>query len=193
LVLGAYLWGRLRLRVLLEESERDAEDQARRQSLVASSLVAAFQRTGERVSPTSIADTAAKAAAAVTRSSARELLPVLWVDDHPENNIEERQALQALGINIYAATSTEQALTLLNNTHYGVLITDLGREEGGISNEDAGLDLIKAVRATDRSTPIAVYASTRAFLRREELRSAGATDVFNRATDLVNFVVEALT
>jgi CheY-like chemotaxis protein len=189
----AYLWGRLRLRVLLEMSEKDAEDQARRQTLVASSLAAAFQRTGEPVSPSVIADTAAKATSAVTRSTAGQLLPVLWVDDHPENNIEERQALEALGIEVQTAISTDEALRRMETTRYGVVITDLGREEDGTEKTEAGVELIRAVRARYRGTPLVIYAGMRAFNRREELRGVGATEVFNRATDLVSFVVETLT
>jgi CheY-like chemotaxis protein len=190
----AYLWGRLRLRVLLEQAEKEAEEEARRQ-IVATSLAAAAatQRTGERASARSIAETAAKATAAVTRSPIQDFPPVLWVDDHPENNVEERRAIETLGIKVHNATSTDQAQALLPKTRYGVIITDLGREEGGVRKDDAGLELIQAVRASDRAIPIAVYGGQRAFDRRDELRSAGADGVFNRATDLLSFVVNALT
>jgi CheY-like chemotaxis protein len=188
----AYLWGRLRFRVLLEASERDAEDQAHRQLVVASSLAAATSRSGETVSATSIADAAAHATATVTRASRRELAPVLWVDDHPENNENERRALEALSINVDKVTSTAQALPRLSPEHYGLIITDLGREEEGEDKPDAGVELIREVRKIDRDIPIAVYAGSRAFRRRDELRAEGATAVFNRATDLIDFVTQTL-
>src|SRR5262249_29255811 len=135
---------------------------------------------------------AAQATAAVKRSPTREFKPVLWVDDHPENNIQERHALDALGIRVDLAASTAQALSLIDSNHYGLIITDLGRDEDGVRKDDAGLELIQQLRARGDTTPIAVYAAMRAFQRSSELRAAGATQVFNRATDLITFVAQTL-
>jgi len=183
----AYLWGRLRLRVLLEASEKEAEEQARRQ-LVETSLAAAS--TGE---PARRIAVAAENAATAVRSSAASLPPVLWVDDHPENNASERQALSVLGIPIHVATSTTEALRLLDRNRYGVIITDLGREEDGVSDADAGLKLTREVRARHPETPVVVYATRRALDRRRELEDAGASHVFVHATDLVEYVAAAIT
>jgi len=40
---------------------------------------------------------------------------VLWVDDHPDNNFNERKALEALGMHIEASPSTADALEQINS------------------------------------------------------------------------------
>lgn len=52
---------------------------------------------------------------------------VLWVDDRPSNNVFERQALEALGIQIDLSTSTEDALEKIRRRSYDLIISDMGR------------------------------------------------------------------
>jgi hypothetical protein len=52
---------------------------------------------------------------------------VLWVDDFPNNNIYERQALEALGVNFVLATSTEEALKKISRQRFDAIISDMGR------------------------------------------------------------------
>jgi CheY-like chemotaxis protein len=51
---------------------------------------------------------------------------VLWVDDCPNNNIYERQALEALGVNFVLATSTEEALKKISRQRFDAIISDIG-------------------------------------------------------------------
>jgi CheY-like chemotaxis protein len=51
----------------------------------------------------------------------------LWVDDFPNNNIYERQALEALGVNFVLATSTEEALKKISRQRFDAIISDMGR------------------------------------------------------------------
>jgi DNA-binding winged helix-turn-helix (wHTH) protein len=56
---------------------------------------------------------------------------ILWVDDHPQNNLAERRYFEQRKIAVYQATSTSNALTLLAMYDYGAVISDMGR--GGSS------------------------------------------------------------
>lgn len=60
---------------------------------------------------------------------------ILWVDDNPDNNLYERRILRSFGIFVDLARSTDEALTMLTQTKYDVIISDMNRE--GI--EDEGL------------------------------------------------------
>jgi CheY-like chemotaxis protein len=197
--LVVYLWVRLRLRILLEAAEKHAAAQAQLQ--VATLLAEAHgQAVADAVKdgkpppppPTSadLTDAAARAVATVQQGTAST---ALWVDDHPDNNRAERQALEALRISVDLARSTDEALQLLRTTDYGVIISDLGRFEGGAEVPDAGAKLIEGIRATGKATPIIIYAGYRAVAEREVLLGLGATFVTNRASDLVNQVAEAVT
>lgn len=55
---------------------------------------------------------------------------ILWVDDRPENNVYERQAFEAQGINFSLALSTYEALELLKTNKFAAIISDMGRKEG---------------------------------------------------------------
>ncbi len=52
---------------------------------------------------------------------------ILWVDDRPDNNRFERQALEALGIDIDLSTSTDDALGKIRRRSYDLIISDMGR------------------------------------------------------------------
>ena len=55
---------------------------------------------------------------------------ILWVDDRPENNQYERQALEAIGLHCTLAQSTDEAIDKLALNEYAVIISDMGRREG---------------------------------------------------------------
>jgi DNA anti-recombination protein RmuC len=58
---------------------------------------------------------------------------ILWVDDNPSNNIYERRLLRSLGVFIDLARSTDEALEMLQDTYYDVVISDMGRQ--GVKGE----------------------------------------------------------
>jgi CheY-like chemotaxis protein len=78
---------------------------------------------------------------------------VLWVDDHPENNVEESLMLAGLGFAITQATSTETALRYLRQGSYEMLITDLGRN----GNPVAGLELLERLPSSNEEMTSLVY------------------------------------
>jgi CheY-like chemotaxis protein len=60
---------------------------------------------------------------------------ILWVDDHPNNNVLERRALEALGVRFTNVTSNETARDVLKySPSYNAIISDLSRDGDGCSN-----------------------------------------------------------
>jgi hypothetical protein len=52
---------------------------------------------------------------------------VMWVDDRPENNDHERQALASFGIRFVMSTSTEDAVLKAKTVPLDAIISDMGR------------------------------------------------------------------
>ena len=78
---------------------------------------------------------------------------VLWVDDHPDNNLSERRALLNQRIAVYTTTSSHEALMLLELYDYDLVISDMGRSGDAL----AGLKLVKALRERQDDTPYLLY------------------------------------
>lgn len=78
---------------------------------------------------------------------------LLWVDDHPENNLIEKAYLEKHNITVYQVTSSEAALTSLSLYQYNVIISDMGRDEEVL----AGLNLLKTMRQRNDHTPFLMY------------------------------------
>lgn len=115
-----------------------------------------------------------------------QLNRILWVDDRPSNNTYQVAQLQALGVDVEPATSTREGLNALlrAGVSFDAVISDLGRDEPGGFNPDAGLDLIRQVRERGLQTPIFIYGTKRAVARSQEIAAAGGNGVTNSATEL---------
>lgn len=114
---------------------------------------------------------------------------VLWVDDQPENNALFIDQLQTDGVTVDVARATAEGMERLGRRSYGAVITDMGRSEGGEHRPDAGLDLVRRVRATGDTTPVLVFTSPRAVRDRgQEARDAGAQDITSSGTGLLAFL-----
>lgn len=113
---------------------------------------------------------------------------VLWVDDRPDNNNFERQALEALGVRVDISTSTEDALARMQWNRYDLIISDMGRP----SDRKAGYTLLDALRAQGNQTPFVLYTSSRAPEDVAEARRRGAQGQTNSAPELIEIVTEAL-
>ena len=109
---------------------------------------------------------------------------VLWVDDHPDNNIYESLALMRLGFVITAATSNDAARRFMSEAEFDLVITDLGRDD----TKDDGASLITELHEKAPTLPVIVYA-TRADERRNGLIAQGASAVEDRPAALVTAVL----
>jgi CheY-like chemotaxis protein len=67
---------------------------------------------------------------------------ILWVDDNPDNNIYERSILRSLGIFVDLARTSAEALSMLSQTQYDVVISDMSRD--GVADE--GLRFLAEMR-----------------------------------------------
>lgn len=78
---------------------------------------------------------------------------LLWVDDHPQNNIYEARFFQNHRIAVHNVTGSADALRLLSMYDYEVVISDMGRGEDRL----AGLKLAGQMRAQGNKTPLIIY------------------------------------
>jgi CheY-like chemotaxis protein len=113
---------------------------------------------------------------------------ILWVDDHPENNVYERQSLEALGVSFVLAKSTEEALAKVKVQHFDVIISDMGRPP----DSRAGYTLLDSLRKSGDRTPFIIYAGSSAPEHKKEAREHGALTSTNRAADLFENVMLSL-
>ncbi|NJN03409.1 MAG: response regulator [Leptolyngbyaceae cyanobacterium RM1_1_2] len=113
---------------------------------------------------------------------------VLWVDDCPNNNIYERQALEALGVNFVLATSTEEALKKISRQRFDAIISDMGRPP----DTHAGYTLLDQLRSSGDQTPFIIYASSRNPEHVAESRRHGAIGCTNNANELFEMVLSTL-
>lgn len=131
---------------------------------------AAGQTPEAATSPARVADALAQALPDERTQKHLEGSVVLWVDDRPENNVYERQALEALEVRIDLAESTDQALALLRQQSYDLIISDMGRPP----DRRAGYTLLDKLRASGNQTPFLIYAGSRLAEHIQEARDHGA-------------------
>jgi len=113
---------------------------------------------------------------------------ILWVDDHPQNNVLERRSLEVIGIKFDLSTSTDDALSRLATTAFDAVISDMGRPP----DARAGYTLLDAMRKQGIQIPFIIYASSNAPEHKEEARRHGALGSTNRPDELFIMVLAAL-
>lgn len=125
-----------------------------------------------------------------SRQARREVIAknILWVDDHPENNIFERQSLEAMGLNFTQVKSTEEALSALSRTSFSAVISDMGRPP----DPQAGYTLLDAIRAESNKVPFLIYAGSKTPDHVAEGTKRGAQGVTNRPEELFEMVLQVL-
>ncbi|OUM41051.1 response regulator [Arthrobacter sedimenti] len=121
-------------------------------------------------------------------ASSRSIRPLLWVDDQPNNNRYEAEALQALGLDIHIALSTDEALTLLRNNVYSLIISDMSRP----GDTRAGYTLLKEIREKIGNVPYVIYAGSNAPEHVREARLAGAAGSTNRPDELFDLILKTI-
>jgi len=132
-----------------------------------------------------VSETVKAAAAASPKLRSRT---ILWVDDNPQGNRFEIQALEALGIRVDTALSTEEGLQKLMFGNYEVAITDLTRGR----DTKAGLKFIEEAKPAYPRLKIVVYSSRRGEPQYERAYQLGAVGATYVPTHLVNRIIELL-
>lgn len=83
---------------------------------------------------------------------------VLWVDDSPDNNTNERERMLARGQLVYElATSTDQGLVAARGSLFDVVISDMGRP----GDRRAGYTLLEGLRREGNLVPFVIYSAGR--------------------------------
>lgn len=164
-----------------------------RQIRVATALGAAEAKNAN-ADPGASADSgriASTVANAVSDAETQEHLQksfVLWVDDSPSNNRYEVQALEALGIRIELSESTEDALERVQQRHFDLIISDMGRP----GDPRAGYTLLEMLRASGSLTPFLIYSGSRRPEHVQEARKRGALGCTNSPQELVLMATKAI-
>ena len=120
----------------------------------------------------------------IDRERTTRIARVLWVDDNPDNNLQETIALEGLGLFVTKATTTEAAEIYLRSLNFALVITDLGRG----NNPNAGLELLRKVAHTQKYIPVVVY-TLGADEKRAWLTEAGARAVVDTPSELITAVL----
>ncbi|MEG4288546.1 response regulator [Microcoleus sp. C2C3] len=113
---------------------------------------------------------------------------VLWVDDNPNNNSYQRQALEAIGVSFVLAKSTDEALKKISKQRFDAIISDMGRPP----DSRAGYTLLDKLRSSGDQTPFIIYAGSRNPEHVAESRRHGAMGCTNNANELFEMVLSAL-
>jgi len=172
------------------------EASAKRKQAEAAAALAAAAAT--RPEPGATPASAAREARDVAELVAEAITPrvlrkagkatVLWVDDRPDNNVHERQSLEAIGVSFVLALSTDEALQKVQGQRFDAIISDMGRPP----DARAGYTLLDALRKSGNTTPFVIYAGSNAPEHKAEARRHGALGCTNRAAELFQYVVSAL-
>ncbi|MFD5537399.1 response regulator [Streptomyces sp. NPDC127079] len=111
---------------------------------------------------------------------------ILWVDDTPANNAYQAGQLQAMGVEVVQAESTDEGLRALRRASrpFDAVITDMGRAEAGGFDPDAGLTLIRRIREAGATMPVFVYGGSGATARRDQVAAAGGDGVTQTPSEL---------
>jgi CheY-like chemotaxis protein len=112
---------------------------------------------------------------------------ILWVDDRPDNNINERNAFEAMGVSFSLALTTDEALAHINKQRFAVIISDMDRNEG--SRE--GYVLLDTLRHSGDQTPLFFYTAPNTMGDEKETVEHGGQGCTNNPEDLFRFVMRA--
>jgi len=110
---------------------------------------------------------------------------LLWVDDHPENNLNERRMFRQLNMDIDTAKSNEEALNMLNNGNYDLIISDMVRD----NNTAAGIEFLQHLRKENKIIPVIFYVGVFDFKGGVPPLAFGIT---NRPDELLHLTLDVL-
>jgi CheY-like chemotaxis protein len=110
---------------------------------------------------------------------------ILWVDDHPENNLNERRMFRQLNVETDIAKSTEEALEVLENASYDLIISDIARGE----NSMEGLEFLERFKKKNTTTPVVFYIGV---IEKDKGVPPGAFGITNRPDELLHLTLDAL-
>ncbi len=96
---------------------------------------------------------------------------ILWIDDNHATNQVYREAWEGQGVKITLADSTNEALQLLENFQFDVIISDLFRIEEG-QHRAAGYELLERLSEKHINIPVIIYTTSIEAVDRQRARTA---------------------
>ncbi len=114
---------------------------------------------------------------------------VLWVDDRPNNNVQERERILARGQLVYElATSTDEGLAAARGSLFDVVISDMGRPGDRL----AGYTLLAGLRREGNLVPFVIYSAGRKPEHVGQALSLGALGTTDHHGELSALVLRAV-
>lgn len=110
---------------------------------------------------------------------------VLWVDDHPENNVWERRLLGAFGVDITTAESTRSALALVSASTFDLIFSDIDRGDA----PDEGVHRLPDIRREAPTTPVIFYVGQ---VKQSSGPPSGAFGITDDPGELLHLVLDEL-
>lgn len=117
---------------------------------------------------------------------------ILWVDDRPTNVAYETNVLKILGARVIGALSTREALELVRDKKYDLIISDLHRDEDGEDVPTAGRRLITALRSKGDKTPVIFYTLSSTTPEAQKLTKEFGAPVADLSENLINEIISAI-
>jgi CheY-like chemotaxis protein len=133
--------------------------------------------------------TVGNASSMLNRRTNRDPIKALWVDDTPDNNAQERDALSALGFVFTLVKSTQEAKAILAGSNYDLIISDFRRD----ADPEAGYGLLDYVKTLKDPPPYVIYAASATSELVQQAISRGAFGETNRPSELVRLAVRAIS
>jgi hypothetical protein len=121
---------------------------------------------------------------------------VLWVDDHPDNNIVERAALEVLGVTVETKTTTADGLRALRSGAFDLVLSDWvrGRQQKNATSE--GMRLLVEMRKARIFSPVIFYCgwlpNDQLAKRRSEVARAGGSGLTAAPRELLRWTIGEL-
>jgi CheY-like chemotaxis protein len=109
---------------------------------------------------------------------------ILWVDDHPENNLNERRMFRQLEVKVDVAESTDEALVMIRRGDYDLVLSDMSRG----NDTTAGLEFLERLRQ-NKATPVIFYVGVFDPTKGVPAKAFGIT---NRPDELLHLALDAL-
>lgn len=109
---------------------------------------------------------------------------VLWVDDEPNNSVEEQLLLSQFGALIVSSENTADALSQLRNHAFDLVISCMKRGE----EATAGLVLLSTMRQSNLAMPVIIYTGTD---QSNVECPVGLFGITNRPDELIHLILDA--
>ena len=111
---------------------------------------------------------------------------ILWLDDYPENNRNERRMFRQLRADTDIARNSNEALEMLRCDIYDLVISDIARDD---EDDLDGLQFLSELRKTDADTPVIFYIGVMEPGKGVPEHAFGITD---RPDELLHLTLDAL-